>query len=246
MANAGSKGITRYEETFAVDTIGSAGNGVAWLETNDAGTAFVRAVAAGKGLHVAGATSTGGANRHEFLSDSFMFTGQEGHSSVEILLQLGAVTDVSFNFGVFDAVTGANNILPASLSGTTITGQATDGFLGIIYDSNADNDELHVSWENGGVQTTTAIADLRMVGMAPTASKWLFMKVEMQDRGSGKGVRATFLAVDHNGRSVEKVFNTSVDRDLPLNYYLGVINRTTTAVNIYFKGVAWEQTIADM
>ncbi|KKN22963.1 hypothetical protein LCGC14_0909660, partial [marine sediment metagenome] len=43
-----------------------------------------------------------------------------------------------------------------------------------------------------------------------------------------------------------KVFNTSVDRDLPLNYYLGVINRTTTAVNIYFKGVAWEQTIADM
>ncbi len=247
MANAGSKGITRYEETFAADNIGaSQGDGLAWLQTNDAGTAFVRAVAAGKGLHVTGATSTGGANRHEFLSDSLMFTGQEGHSSVEILLQLGAVTDVSFNFGFFDAVTGANNILPASITTTTITGQAADGFLGIIYDSNADNDELHVSWENGGVQTTTAIADLRMVGMAPTASKWLFMKVEMQDRGSGKGVRATFLAIDHNGRSVEKVFNTSVDRDLPLNYYLGVINRTTTAVNIYLKGVAWEQSIPNM
>ncbi len=246
MANMGSKGITRYEETFAIDTIGAAGDGVAWLQTNDAGTAFVRAVAAGKGLHVAGATSTGGANRHEFLSDSLMFTGQEGHSSVEILLQLGAVTDVAFNFGFFDATTGPNNIIPAKIDSVTITGQAADGFLGIIYDSNATNDELHCFWMNGGTDTTTLIADLRMSGIAPIASKWLYMKVEMQDRGSGKGVRATFLAVDSNGRSVEKVFNTSVDRDLPLNYYLGVENRTTTAVNIYLKGVAWEQTIANM
>ncbi len=246
MANMGSKGITRYEETFAIDTIGAAGDGVAWLQTNDAGTAFVRAVAAGKGLHVAGATDTGAADRHEFLSDSLMFTGQEGHSSVEILLQLGAVTDVAFNFGFNDATTGPNNIIPVKLDSVTFTGQAADGFLGFVYDSNATNDEVHCFWRNGAVDTTTSIADLRMVGLAPIASKWLYMKVEMQDRGSGKGVRATFLAVDSNGRSAEKVFNTSVDRDLPLNYYLGVENRTTTAVNIYLKGVAWEQTIANM
>ena len=246
MANMGSRGITRYEETFAADNIGSAGNGVAWLETNDAGTAFGRAVAAGKGLHVFGATSTGGANRHEFLSDKFMFTGQEGHSSVEILLQLGAVTDVAFNFGFFDAVTGANSILPAKIDSGAITGQVADGFIGFLYDSNATNAELHCFWANGGVDTTTAIADLRMVGLAPIASKWLYMKVEMQDRGSGKGVRATFLVADSNGRSAEKFFDTSVDRDLPLCYYLGVINRTTTAVNIYLKGVAWEQTIPNM
>lgn len=246
MANVGSKGIVRYEETWATASLGAAGTGVGWLQTNDAGTAFVRKVTAGKGLHLFGATSTGAANRHEFLSDEFIFTGQEGHSSVEILLQLDTVTNVSFNFGFFDAVTGANSILPASITTDTITGQAADGFLGIIYDTNADNDELHCSWENGGVQTTTPIADLRMVGMAPTADKWLYMKVEMQDRGSGKGVRATFMAADHNGRSVEKVFNTSVDRDLPLGYYLGVINRTGVAREIYIKCPAWEQTIADM
>ena len=35
MANAGSKGIVRYEETLATDNInGSQANGVAWLETN--------------------------------------------------------------------------------------------------------------------------------------------------------------------------------------------------------------------
>ena len=85
-----------------------------------------------------------------------------------------------------------------------------------------------------------------MVGMAPTNAKWLYMKVEMQDRGSGKGVRATFLAVDHTGKSVEKVFNTSVDRDLPLNYYLGVENRSASVHNIYIRCPSWEQTISDM
>ena len=247
MPNVGSKGIVRYEETLAADNIGaSQTDGIAWLQTNDAGTAFGRAVAAGKGLHVFGATSTGGANRHEFLSDTLMFTGQEGHSSVEILLQLGAVSDVAFNFGFNDAVTGPNNIIPVKLDSVTFTQNAADGFLGFVYDTSADNDEMHAFWGNGGTKTTTTTADLRMVGLAPTASKWFYMKVEMQDRGSGNGVRATFMCADHKGRTAEKVFNTSVDRDLPLNYYLGVENRTTTAVNIYLKGIAWEQTIANM
>ena len=197
-------------------------------------------------MHVAGTTDTGAANRLEFLSDTLMFTGQEGYCSVEILLQLGAYTDVAFNFGFNDAVTGPNNIIPVKLDSVTFTRNAADGFIGLVYDSNATNDEVHCWWANGGTKTTTPTADLRMVGMAPTASKWLYMKVGMQDRGSGKGVRATFLVVDHNGKSVEKVFNTSVDRDLPLNYYLGVENRTTTAVNIYLRGIAWEQTISDM
>jgi len=248
MGNVGSKGIVRYEETFAADNIGtSAGDGIAWLVTSDSGdTAIARAVAAGKGLHLTGATYATDNNRLEFLSDQLMFTGQEGHASVEIMLQFDVVTTLAFNFGFFDAVTGASNVIPAQLSGVTLAGSAADGFLGFVYDIDATNDELHCTWENGGVVTTTALADLRMKGIAPTAAKWLYLKVEMQDRGSGKGVRATFLAVDHNGKSVEKVFNTSVDRDLPLNYYLGVENRGAAVHNVYIRGVAWEQTISDM
>jgi hypothetical protein len=86
-----------------------------------------------------------------------------------------------------------------------------------------------------------------MNGMAPTAAQWLYMKVEMQDRGSGNGVHATFLAVDHTGKSVCKEFNTSVDRDCPLCFYFGVENRSGSATpSIYIKSPNWKQTIADM
>ena len=79
--------------------------------------------------------------------------------------------------------------------------------------------------------------------MAPTASKWLYLKVEMQDRGSGNGVRATFLATDHNGRSVEKVFNTTVDRTTPMCFYFALEARASSQRNCYIKLPAWEQTI---
>ena len=242
MANVGSKGIVRYVETLASDTIGS-GDGTAWAVTSDAGTTFARAVNTARGLHVYGTSDTGSADRQEFTSDVALFTGQTGHSSVEVMLMLGTITNVAFNFGFNDAVTGANSIIPAKIVTDTITGQSANAFLGIIFDTGADNDELHCFWRESAVDTTTSIADLRMVGMAPTASKWLYLKVEMQDRGSGNGVRATFLAVDHKGRSVEKVFNTSVGRTRPFYYYLGVENRTSSARTAYIKLPCWEQTI---
>ena len=248
MANVGSKGIVRYEESFATLTSADAGAaGVGWLLTKDTNdTAFVRAVAAGKGLHLYGVMAATSADRMEFLSDKLMFTGQEGHSSVEIMLQLSSVADVAVFFGFNDAVTGPNDIIPVKLDTLTFTQNAADGCIGLLFDTNADNDELHCFWGNAATKTTTAIADLRMKGIAPTAAKWFYMKVEMDDRGSGNGVRATFLAVDHTGKSAEKVFNTSVDRDLPLNFYLGVQNRAATAHNVFIRCPAWEQTIADM
>ena len=247
MANVGSKGIVRYEESFALAVpAGSGAAGVGWLITKDSNdTDFTRTVTAGTGLHLLGVSHGTSADRMEFLSDTLMFTGQEGHSSVEILLQLSAIINMSFFFGFNDAVTGVGEILPASLSTTVFTNNAADGCLGILYDTDADNDELHCFWADTATKTSETAATLRMTGMAPTAGKWLYMKVEMQDRGSGKGVRATFMAADHNGRSVEKVFNTSVDRTLPMNFYLGTIERSTTGRNVIIRCPAWETTIAD-
>jgi hypothetical protein len=246
MANVGSKGVVRYEETFAVDNIGAAaGDGIAWLVSSDTGdTAIARAVAAARGLHATGALAATDDNLIEFCSDQLHFYGQAGHNSAEILFQLDDVANVAFNFGLNDEVLETSNTLPVELSGTTFTSNAST-FLGFVYDTDATNDELHCFWVDDDNDTSTAISDLRMIGMAPTNSKWLYMKVEMQDRGSGKGVRATFLAVDHNGKSVEKVFDTSVDRDAGLCFYLGVENRSASAHNVYFKFPAWEQTIAD-
>lgn len=247
MANVGPKGVIRHEENFVTDNIGtSAADGLGYLVSSDTGdTAPARAVAAGKGLHVTGATAATDNNLIELCGDSLMFAGQEGHASVEVLLQLDDITNVAFNFGFNDDVLDAGNTLPVELSGTTWTTTAST-FIGFCYDIDATNDELHAMWVDDDSDTSTAIADLRFKGVAPTNAKWLYMRVELEDRGSGNGVRATFLAVDHNGKSAEKVFNTTVDRDCPLCLYLGVENRSGSAHNVYIKGLAWEQAIADM
>ena len=252
MANVGSKGIVRYVETFAIDTIdggsaggdGSAGNGVAWIGSADAGnTPFVRAVNTARGLHLAGATdATGATDMVEFCGDELMFFGQTGHSAIELMVQFDDVTNLAFNFGFNDEVTDSGGVTPIALSGTTWASTAGD-FLGFVYDTDADNDELHVFWTDDSVDTTTAIGTLRMRGMAPTNSKWLWMRIEMQDRGSGNGVRATFLAVDHKGRSMEKTFNTTLDRDMGLCYYFCFANRSASVHNCYLKVPCWEQSI---
>ena len=254
MANMGAKGVIRYEETFAADTIaagtpgtsdGSAGDGIAWVDSGDTGnTAIVRAVNAARGLHAAGATDATNNDMIEINSDVTLFYGQVGHNAVEILVQFDDVTNVAFNFGFNDESLEGANTLPVELATTTFTLNAADAFVGFVYDTGATNDELHCIWSDDGTLTSTAIADLRMTGMAPTNSQWLWLRVELQDRGSGNGVRATFLAIDHNGRSVEKVFNTSVDRDVALAYYFGMENRSASAHNVYIKRMAWEQGIA--
>lgn len=248
MANVGSKGIVRYEENFATDTIGSAGDGVAWVVSNDSGTDFVRAVNTARGLHIAGATAATTDSMTEICGDTLMFTGQTGHSSVEMLVQYDAVTSLAFCFGFNDDSLEDSNTLPMELT-TTAWASNSATFLGFCFDTAADNDELHCCWVNANVDCSATSAtlvegkSLRMVGLAPTASKWLYMKVEMQDLGSGSGVRATFMCADHLGRTAEKVFNTTVARTTPLCYYFGYEARADSARNCYIKCPAWEQTI---
>lgn len=251
MANVGSRGLVRYEETFATDSIhtGTA-NGVGWYTSLDSSdTAFLRAVNTSRGLHAAGALTTTTDNMIEFCGDTLMFSGQTGHSSVEIMLQLDDVSNVAFNFGFNDEVLETNDTLPVEIGTAAWTFGAADAFLGFVYDTGATNAELHCFWANGaavGMTTADSSVDgkeVRMRGMAPTNSKWFYMKVEMQDRGSGNGVRATFMCADHNGRTLEKVFNTSVDRDRTMCFYLGIENRADSAVNAYIKLPCWEQTI---
>ncbi len=253
MANMGSQGILKHIDDPMVSIMGTAAAaGVTWVAEGDAGTSFVRAVAAGKGVHYAGALSAVNNEMEEFCSNNLMFTGQEGHSAVEVLLQLSAVTAIAVNFGFNDEVleTGSNS-LPMEIGTTTVSANSAS-FVGLVYDTGADSDYLHCCWVDDstvGQTDSTGKVDgkyIKMDGMAPTASKWLYMKVEMQDRGSGNGVRATFLAVDHLGRSVEKVFDTSIDRDVPLCYYLGIENRGANVVSLYTKSNNFEQTIANM
>ncbi|KKN78446.1 hypothetical protein LCGC14_0349780 [marine sediment metagenome] len=253
MANVGRQGIVRYEETFAADNIGTGiagvdggtadAVGIAWIQAMDTGdTPFGRAVSASKGLHLAGSMAATDDNLVELTSNQTMFYGSVGQQAVELMIQFDNVGTFAMCFGLNDDLTGSAR-LPVEISTTTISSTVAS-FVGIVKDFDATNDELHAFWTDDGVDSTEPIDKLRMKGMSLTADKWLWLRVETQDRGSGTGVRATFHAVQ-GSKHVTKEFDTTLDNDQAMGWYLGVANRGATARGIYMKLPAWEQSIAD-
>lgn len=258
MANIGSKGILRHIDDPSVTVIGADGSSVAnmagqtWVSDADTSDVdFVRAVVAGKGLHYKGVLHTTDNNLIEFASAGLYFAAQEGHCEVEVMLQFEDASEHAFTFGFNDTV--EDNNLPVDItSGTTLTKTATT-FCGFVYDGiDATNKDLHCVWVD---DDSIGLADangrvsgqpIRMAGMKPTDAKWLYLKVELQDRGSGNGARATFLAVDHTGFSMERTFNTSVDRDAPLCWHLAAENRSAVGGDIFIKHCNWSQTMPNM
>lgn len=251
MANMGSVGILKHIDNPATAIVADAAvNTVAWA-ANTAGSAtnFVRAVSAGKGLHYYGLMDAASGSSSEFASSYKWFTVKEGHCAVEIMVQFTDITH-AFTFGFNDTVADGNLLI--DISGTGLTKQTTD-FCGFVYDgTTATNKDVHCVWVDADtISTSDANGSIdgkaiRMSGMHPTADKWFYMKVEMQDQGANKDARATFLAVDHLGRSVEKVFNTTVLRTIQFCYHFVTENKSNDANSIYLKGCNWEQTIPNM
>ncbi len=245
MANSGSVGVITNLESFQVDNINtSVADGVKWLVLGDGGdTVFARAGTAGRGLHAAGALAATDDNLVELCGDTTHVFGQDGVNGIEVLFQISVATDIAFNIGFNDDSLDASNTLPAELATATWTTNAAT-FVGLAFDVDATNDDVHCMWVDDDNDSTEALADLRMAGATLTAAKWAMARVEIQDRGSGKGVRATFTWAQ-DGKSFEKVFDTSVDRDAALCYYLGFENRAATAHSVYIKYIKTWQSIAD-
>ena len=246
MANSGSVGVIKDLETWLTDNISTASaDGIKWVTSVDTSdTAFARAVAAGRGIHAAGALAATANNLIELCGDLTHVYGQTGHYVLEVQIQMDIVAAIAFNIGLNDDSLDAGNTLPVELSGTTWTSTASS-FIGFVFDTDATNDDVHCFWVDDDTDTSKAIADLRLSGAAPVASKWAMARIELQDRGSGNGVRATFLWVQ-DGKSFEKVFDTTLDRDVGLVPYIGIEQRATpSAANVYVKYIYQEQSIAD-
>ncbi len=243
MANVGSIGKTRYVEDWLTDNISTtSADGICWVNSSDTSdTAFARAAAAGKGLHCTGALTTTDNNLIELCHDTAYVFGQDGCHSIEVLMMLDDVTNVAFNIGFNDDSLDASNSLPAELATATWTTNAAT-FVGLVYDVDATNDDLHCMWVDDDNDSAETLANLRMNGMAPANSTWCSYRVEIQDRGSGNGVRAIFTFTDSYGRSCEKTFDTTVDRDCALVPYIGVENRSASAHNVYIKRIILEHT----
>ena len=147
MANAGPKGIVRYEEKLVAANISAAvGSGIGWLTSYDGtDSPLNRAAAVGKGLHLAGALAATDNDMIELCGDTLMFAGQEGHCAVECLIAFDVITDLAFNFGFNDDNLESSNSLPCELAAKTwVTNAST--FAGVVFDVDATNDELHVMW----------------------------------------------------------------------------------------------------
>lgn len=245
MSNASSIGVMEHCEWFLTDNISTAAaDGIGWLVSSDSGdTAFARAANAARGHHLAGALAATDNNLIELAFDNIAFYGQTGFSAIEVLFQLDVITDIAFNIGFNDDQLEDSNTLPIELSTTTFTRNAND-FIGLVFDVDATNDDVHCQWADDSALSTEAIANLRMNGCSLVASKWIRARVELEDRGSGNGIRATFH-VSYDGKNFEKVFNTNLDRDVALTPYIGFENRAGTAHNVYVKYVRLCQSIAD-
>ncbi len=257
MASSGSLGTLRHIDNPSITVLNSsAAAGKTWVTAGDTyDTTFLRSVAAGKGLHYKGILHGTDNNLLEFAGNNLQFAGQEGHSEAEILIQFTTPSTLAFNFGFNDQVleTGGSGSLPMEISSSDVLSANSASFVGFVYDVDSTTDDLYCGWvddssvgQTVGATTLSPGGTIRMANMVPTASKWFYMKVGLQDRGSGYGVRATFLAVDHNGRSMERTFNTTLDRDVPLAYYLGIEARGTTTSNIYLHNCNWAQDVPNM
>ena len=206
----------------------SAADGVSWFYTSDAGTApAITATAAGNILRTTQSASAG--NMQEVCFKDLAFTVQNGELMLETRIRTSLIASLAINVGFNDDVLEASNTLPAELSGTTWTTNAAT-FAGVAYDTDATNHDFHVMWVNGDTDSTEAIADLRMSGMAPVIDQWFGVNVRLTDRGAGRGARMTVEMVEEStGKHFKKSFDTNVARDTALTVYIGTESRGTGA-----------------
>ena len=215
------------------DNIGTAaGDGIEWINSSDGGdTAF--AVGARAGGTARGATAATDDNLIELSHGLVAWRPQDGEAYSEHRFQLDVITNVAVNCGWNDDALDDSNTLPAELATATWTSNATT-FVGLVFDTDATNDDWHAFWVDDDTDSSTALATLRFQGEAWTAAQYYTFRTHLQDNGTGNQARATFSIVDNNGtnRALNgpvKEFSSTVDRDVLLTPYLGVENRSATA-----------------
>ncbi len=257
MANVGKTGVLKFTDTFAINSLGTGVQGlavgtqsgttlygIAWQQnigTSD--TPLAISVSATKGLHLAGSLAATDNNRIEMMSPNLMFYGQQGFCAADVMLQVDTASSCEICFGLTGENTGSAMRMPVELNTATWASTGSN-FIGLVKDFDATNDEFHCFWVDDDTDTTETVANLRMRGASFVKDKWCYLRVELQDCGSGNPVRATFH-VEQDGKTFEKEFNTSFDRDQAMAWYLGVANKAGIARGVYVKAPGWEYSISD-
>ena len=220
-----------FEDWSTENIATSAADGVRWLATSDAGNTAFAITADAAGPIAQAATDTTDDDMCEIAHSLLAWSVQNGDLLLEtrVRVAVGGVDDIAFTVGFNDDALEDSNTLPVELATATFTSNATT-FIGVVYDIDATNDDVHAFWVDDDADTTEALADLRFTGMAPVADKWFGVQVHLVDRGSGKGPQATITVVEEStGKQAAKTFNTTVDRDALLTPHIAFENRAAVA-----------------
>ena len=221
-----------YEDWMRGENIAtSVADGVSWLTTADTGGTAGIVVADAEGPLAEVVLDSTDDDMGELAYHLVTFSGQNGQLSGEarVKISAGAINSVAFNVGFNDDALEDSNTLPAELSTTTFTSNSAT-FVGVVYDTDATNDDFHAFWVDDDTDSSEAIADLRMTGLAPVADEWFGVRVVLSDRGSGKGMLAEITVCEEStNKTVQKRFNTNVDRDALLTFGIWMENRATVA-----------------
>lgn len=234
MALGTSKGRIEVFDDFDADRIGTAaGNGIVFLNSSDGGdTAFdLNAGFAGEGSARA-ATAATDDNMVELAHGLLMWLPQND-PWMEVRMQLDVITNVAFNVGFNDDALDDSNTLPVELATVTFTSNSST-WVGLLYDVDATNDDIHSFWVDDDGDSATAIADLRHTGIVPVAGAYGVYRVELF---RGSSLTAAAIAQTHvmpddgadSARMSSKRFTSTVDGNAALTPHVGFENRTASA-----------------
>lgn len=237
-----------YEDWTGPTNIGTSATtaGVTWMNSSDGGnTAFVITDDA-EGPVAQGATDGTDDDMCELAHRALSWSVQNGQLTMEtrVRVTVGAVASVALSVGFNDDQLEDSNTLPAELATATWTSNAAS-FVGVVFDPDATNANFHAFWVDDDNDSTEALADLRMVGLAPVLDKWFGVKIVLNDRGSGKGARAEFTVCEEStGRTVQKVFTTNLDRDVLLAPHIAFENRAGVAHTVQIDYIHVMQSVS--
>src|SRR3990167_523843 len=235
MAITTSRGVVEVFDDFDMDAISTgAADGIRWFNSSDCGdTAFaINAGFFGEGT-ARGATDATDDDMIEIAHGQLMWLPQND-PLMEVRMQFDVVTTLAFNVGFNDDALDDSNTLPMELSTTTFTSNAAT-WVGMLFDVDATNDDVHAMWVDDDNDSTSAIADLRFSGVAPIVAVYGLYRVELF---RGASATAAAIAQMHvvpddadatGGRMHSKRFVSTVDGDALLTPHVGFENRSGTA-----------------
>lgn len=221
-----------FEDWTCGDRIHTAdANGVVWLVSSDSGGTAFAITADAEGPLARGTTDTTDDDMCEIAHHLISWSVQNGELLLQTRIRADVVSTLAFTVGFNDDDLEASNTLPVELATTTFTSNAAS-FAGVVYDVDADNDDLHAFWVDDDNDTSEAIADLRFSGFAPVADEWFGVQVVLTDRGSGNAAAAEFTIVEEStGKHAQKDFVTTLDRDVLLTPHIAFENHGAAAHN---------------